>query len=294
MKKAIITGATGFVGSNLCLKLVKDNWDVIIIVRPNSNLDALKSVLNKIEIFRYNNNLLELCEFFKIKKPDVVFHLASLFIAEHDLKDVDILIESNIRFGLHILEAMNASHTNNLINTGTSWQHYNSKKYNPVDLYAATKQAFEDIIKYYIDSTDLKAVTLKLFDTYGENDKRNKLVNILKNYASSENILELSPGYQEIDLIHIDDVIEAFIIASKYLEESFEKYSEFGIGTKKPQTLRKIVKIYEDIIGEKLNIKWGKREYRKREVMHTWKTYEILPNWIPKVNLEEGLKRIVK
>ena len=59
-----------------------------------------------------------------------------------------------------------------LVNTGTSWQHYENKDYSPVNLYAATKQSFEAILQYYVEVASLKAITLKLFETYGLDDPR--------------------------------------------------------------------------------------------------------------------------
>ena len=163
MKRAIVTGATGFVGSNLCKYLIENNWEVSIISRPSSDYTNINSVLNKVQLFEYDWNVEKLISFFKEKEADVVFHLASLFIAEHESNQINQLVDSNIKFGLHILEAMKESSTKQLINTGTSWQHYHTNEYNPVNLYAATKQAFESLIKYYTEAENIRCITLKLF-----------------------------------------------------------------------------------------------------------------------------------
>ena len=83
-------------------------------------------------------------------------------------------------FGAHILEAMALTSVSYFINTGTYWQHYGgSSTYSPSCFYAATKQSFQDILKYYTDSKLIKSITLKLFDTYGPNDSRAKIFTIL-------------------------------------------------------------------------------------------------------------------
>ncbi|WP_443864320.1 NAD-dependent epimerase/dehydratase family protein, partial [Fusobacterium ulcerans] len=156
---------------------------VTIICRKSSKLDNLEEIKNRINIFEYDNDLKNMIKFLKENKFEIVFHLASLFIAEHESKDVDNLLNSNIVFGTHLLEGMKESENKLLINTGTSWQHYNSEEYNPVDLYAATKEAFEKILKYYVEAEEVRCITLKLFDTYGENDTRPKLINLLNKFA---------------------------------------------------------------------------------------------------------------
>ncbi len=292
--KAIVTGATGFVGSNLCDALIKKGFEVFAIVRPTSDLKNLSNIKDKIKIFEYNNEISELIRFFDEVKADVVFHLASVFIAEHNENDIDNLISSNILFGVNILEAMSKTNTNIIINTGTSWQYYHSNEYNPVNLYAGTKEAFECLLKYYIDCGNIRGLTLKLFDTYGEKDNRQKLINLLSKFSRENKVLNMSPGEQMLDLVHIDDVTEAFIKAFEYiLENKNITFEEFGVGTKNPIKLRDLVDVFEKISNEKVNVVWGGREYRTREVMKVWSNYNTVPNWKITVDIEEGLRKII-
>lgn len=291
MKKAIITGATGFVGSNLCKYLIENDWEVSIIVRPSSDYKNINSLTDKVKIFEYDGNIESLINYFKEKKANVVYHLASLFIAEHESNQIDKLVDSNIKFGLHILEAMKESETKLMINTGTSWQHFHTNEYNPVDLYAATKQAFESLIKYYVEAENIKVITLKLFDTYGESDTRPKLINLLHQFADNNKELNMSLGEQVLDLVHVDDVVRSFEKAYEYLVEQGVKYREFGVGSGKPIRLKDLIKKFEQITGKRLIINWGGRNYRKREVMKLWNSYETLPRWEIEVSLEEGLRR---
>lgn len=276
-KKCLISGATGFVGSNLCRKLLDENWEITIICREFSKLDYLIDIKDKIKIFRYDNDIRKIISFFKENKFEVVFHLASLFIAEHQSKDVDSLLESNIVFGTHILEAMKESDNKLLINTGTSWQHYNTEEYNPVDLYAATKEAFEKIIKYYVEAEGIRCITLKLFDTYGENDKRPKLINLLNKFADEKKELDMSLGEQKLDLVHIDIVVANFLRAYELLKNDENIINEvYGVSSGKQISLREIVENFERETGKKLKINWGARPYRKREVMEPIKSLKSI------------------
>lgn len=291
MKRAIVTGATGFVGSNLCKYLVENKWKVSIISRASSDYNSLKSILDDVSILEYDGDIEKLICFFNEKEADVVFHLASLFIAEHESNQIDQLVDSNIKFGVHILEAMKESSTKLLINTGTSWQHYHSSEYNPVDLYAATKQAFEDLVKYYTEAENLRCITLKLFDTYGESDSRPKLINLLHKFVDENKELSISPGEQILDLVHVDDVIRAFLKAYEYLNSQNFKYKEYGVGSKKPIQLKELINIFESVNNKKLNIVWGGKNYRRREVMVLWNDYETLPGWKVEICLNDGLQK---
>lgn len=292
MSKAIVTGATGFIGSNLCKHLIRNGWEISVIVRSSSDLSSINNVINKIEILEYDGNINQLIYYFKEAKADVVFHLAAFSNVEHKSNEIDILLESNIKFGLHILEAMKESQTKLLINTGTYWQHYHSDEYNPVNLYAATKQAFESLIKYYIEAEDIRAITLKLFDTYGESDTRPKLINLLYKFADENKELNMSPGEQVLDLVHVEDVVRAYVKAYEYLRNNVSIQSdEFGVASGKEVRLKDLIDLFEEVTNKEINVQWGGREYRRREVMKLWHAYKTLPDWECEIELKDGLKR---
>jgi nucleoside-diphosphate-sugar epimerase len=290
-KVALVTGATGFVGSHLAKRLINEGWETHIIVRQQSKLDIISEIKGKLTIHEHNGTTEGMLDILSKSNPMVVFHLASLFLVQHQSNDIESLIKSNILFGVQLVEATVKKEIYNLVNAGTSWQHHNNEDYSPVNLYAATKQAFEDILKFYLETTPLRAITLKLFDTYGPNDPRPKLFNLLKKVAEEEKHLAMSPGEQLIDIVYIDDVIEAFILAAKrLLSGQGEKYEEYVVSSGKPVKLRDIVKIYEEVIGRELPIEWGGRPYREREVMAPWNRGKRLAGWKAKVNLKEGIK----
>jgi nucleoside-diphosphate-sugar epimerase len=220
-----------------------------------------------------------------------VFHLASLFLAQHQPQDVDALILSNVLFSTQLAEAMVANGVRHMVNTGTSWQHFDNQDYNPVNLYAATKQAFEDILAYYADAGMLKVVTLALFDTYGPNDPRRKLVALLRDLARTGQALAMSPGEQLIDLVHIDDVVDAFLLAAQRLPSQPTAYARYGVSSGAPMTLRAFVGVFERVAGTSLAIEWGGRPYRPREVMTPWQA-PAMEGWQARIRLEDGLRAI--
>ena len=204
----LLTGATGFIGSHLVRRLIGDGWRVHVVARESSRvlLDGLGGDV----CFHVHDGTTEgMIKIVKDAAPVAVFHLASLFLAQHTAGDVTRLMRSNVEFPAQLLEAMAVNDVRMLINTGTSWQHFRNLEYNPVCLYAATKQAFDAILRFYVDNNALKAITLKLFDTYGPGDPRPKLVNLFQRAAASGAALAMSPGEQLIDLVYIDDAVDA-------------------------------------------------------------------------------------
>lgn len=286
---ALVTGATGYVGSNLVRVLVEQGWKVSVVVRTGSKLDVLGAVLNKIVVYTHDGTTIGMIEAVKAAKPEIVFHLASLFLAQHKEEEVEGLIASNVLFSTQLVEAMAANNVCYLINTGTAWQHFDNKKYDPVNLYAATKQAFEDILLYYVNARGIKVKTLALFDTYGQNDPRSKLMSLLWKTAHEQKTLEMSPGNQFIDIVHISDVVSAFIHAASNISDQIEGHVTYGISSGKPLKLQELVKVFEAATGQLLPIVWGGRPYRFRECMVAWSDYKPLPGWEPKIPLEIGI-----
>jgi nucleoside-diphosphate-sugar epimerase len=293
-KVALVTGATGYVGSQLVKRLVSEGWNVHIIVRPQSDLRILSSITENVTIHVHDGTTEGMCGILFNSKPLVVFHLASLFLVQHKTSDIETLVASNILFGTQLVEAMVRHGAHSLINTGTSWQHHNNEDYCPVNLYAATKQAFEHILQFYVESTPLKATTLKLFDTYGPCDTRPKLFSALRKAAEEHLPLAMSPGEQLLDIVYIDDVVEAFIVAShRLLKEQGAKYEEYAVSSGKHIKLRELVDVYQHLIGRELPIEWGGRSYREREVMVPWSKGKKLPRWEPRVELREGITAVL-
>ena len=218
--------------------------------------------------------------------------MASLYLTVHTPEQVKDLVSSNVYFGTAVLEAASLAGTVKwFLNTGSIWQNYNVKgtAYNPVNLYAATKQAFIDMAKYYSDVFGIRFCTLKLCDTYGPNDTRKKLFKLFKDYSESGEVLKMSPGEQKIDLIYITDIIAGFTRLAELLASYAELDDEYVLTSGRQIPLKELAQIFCDVSGRKLNIVWGGRPYRDREVMSPWKGVPV-PGWKAQINVEKGIK----
>ncbi len=297
--KILMTGITGFIGHHLGARLVNDGHEVFALVRPTSKIDELNKNLRenvKFCVYSDENTILDvvnnLCA--EGNKPDMVYHLAANVLAAHKFGDIKNLIQSNITFGAEILDAMTANNIYNFVNTGTMQQHFEDAEYSPVNFYAATKEGFENILRFYIEAQNLKCISLHLFDTYGADDRRGKILGLLKKIATTGETLKMSPGAQLIDIVYVDDVVEAFVLAGEYLfAGKYDYCGTYGVSSLNPISLREVVKIFEEVAGKKLSIEWGGRPYRQREVMIPWTKFQTLPDWNPKINLRAGIQKFL-
>lgn len=287
----LVTGATGFVGSSLVRHLSASGFKVHVLIRKESDLSSICKDKKFIDSHIYDGTIFSLKSILSKVNPSHVFHLAALFLAEHNESNIDELLYSNIHFSTQLVDAMVSEKIPYLVNTGTSWQHYKNADYNPVNLYAATKQAFENILKFYVEASSLRVVTLSLFDTFGPNDARKKVLRVLWEAKDRDVPLKMSPGEQKINLVYIDDVVRAFEMAFYYGKNMRPGHEKFGIRSDNDISLRDLVNLFESSLDINLKIDWGGREYRKREVMVPWDGGPGLPGWRPEVSIREGLQR---
>jgi len=295
LKTVLVTGGVGFIGSHLIRRLVKDGLSVHLILRENSSTEPIQNIKKELKIHRHDGSSNGMANILELSKPDIVFHLASLFISEHNWKEVEPLIKNNILFGSQLVEAMINNNVKYLVNTGTSWQHYQNNEYGPVNLYAATKQAFESIITYYEQGKGLKIVTLKLFDTYGPGDLRPKLFNMLRTAGEDKIPILMSKGEQILNFVYIDDVVDAYIQALKRFQNHLViGHEKYAVRFRDSLSLKEAVEIWAEETGINPHIEWGKKPYREREVMELWESGYTLPGWEAKTTLREGIKKMMK
>jgi len=293
--RILVTGATGFVGGQLVKRLLLERHEVHVLTRPSTDLSNFGEELDQVSSRPHYGSTADMISLIRDARPDAVIHLASLFLGEHRPDDVDELVKSNVLLSVQLTEAMAANDVRQLINVGTSWQHFDDEDYSPVNLYAATKQAFRALLQYYVEAHQIRVVNLELFDTFGPDDRRGKLFSLLERLRSGGDTIGMSPGNQRLDPVYIDDVVEAFIIALERLRSGAVQAQEtYSVCSGNPVQLRELVRIYEDESGSTLKIEWGGRAYRAREVMEPWSRGAVLPGWSPQISLQEGIRRILQ
>lgn len=280
--RILITGNSGFIGSHLCARLRKEH-ELYYLARPHSPMYTPGA--HDCTFFFADNNIGALTQFIRSNKIDGIIHLASKYLQKHEQQDIPDLIQSNVYFGTAVLEAAASAGVKWFINTGTIWQNYNapdgSDAYCPVNLYAATKQAFMDIAKFYSETSNMRICTLKLCDTYGPNDPRKKIFALFEENARTGELLRMSAGEQKMDILHIDDVVEGFAHLAEMMHNGEKLRDEYVLSSGQQLTLRELAAKYEQEHNVRLNIEWGARAYRVREVMKPYKG-NVLPGWEPR------------
>ena len=290
VRRALVTGATGFVGSALVRHLSATGWEVHALVRGGSD-----GVLPPTTVpHTHDGSTGGMVGIVGEAHPDVVFHLAGAFVAEHAAEDVATLVESNLLLGTQLAEAMRVHERTLLVNTGTAWQHYEDEAYNPVCLYAATKQAFVDLLRFFEEAAGLRVITLKIFESYGPADPRPKLMSALGRAVREGGRLSLTEGSQQLELVHVRDIARAFECAGeRLLSGKVSSHESYALCSAEPRTVRDVVELFGQVAGKPLDADWGAREYRAREVLKTWGGGDQLPGWRPEMSLEEGIRELL-
>lgn len=297
----LVTGGTGFIGSNLIPKLLLAGHKSVLLIRRTSDLSNLRSFTDSPLLKLYDVEREDLNDVLRLERVDVVIHLATLYRKQHDARDIDQMVETNIAFPTRLLEAMANQEVKYFINTGTFFEYRldlsvsggvnENSDIRPYNLYASTKASFENMLKYYVDKKGLSGLTLRLFAPYGMYDKPNKVIPLIIRSAIEDDVLELaSNGYHKWDYVFAGDVSDAFLAAVDVILSGRIKYEAINVGSGSSLSLREIAELIESVLHRKLQINWGQKlEELNNVVADIQKARDIL-GWHPKTSLRDGLE----
>jgi len=287
--RILITGATGFVGKNL-VPALSISHEVFLLVRDVTKARAL---------FPEHVTFIALDDHWKASikatKLDIVIHLASYLTSSDDELALHNLLESNITFGTQLLNALSGSNLQYFFNTGTFAEYLsnNPSQTEPAYLYAATKTAFRSILQYYQAIIGFKTINVIPYTIYGGKDSQRKLIDIIYDSLDNDNTVQMSPGEQMLDFIHIDDVVDFYVQLINNVSNIKSKYSEIHLGTGTGTSPRMMAGMLETITGKTANINWGGLAYRKRDTMYsvvtTYKASDYF-DWQPKIDVKKGVE----
>lgn len=292
-ERALVTGGTGYLGSHLVRRLAADGVKVVALIRPNSPRRDRRPVIKSVRWTEHDGTTEGMLALVAAARPTIIYHLATTFVAEHTPADVSALVRSNVELAAQLFEAAAVHGVSRLVNTSTAWQHYHSDGYRPSSLYAATKQAAEDLLEYYAHAFAMRAASIVLYDTYGPYDERKKLIWALRRALADGRPLSMSAGEQLIDLLYVDDAIDAFVAAGDSTATSSPGHRRYAARAEHRLTLRKLIELFGEIAGRPIAVDWGARPYRRGEIMHPWSGGDLVPGWSPCVSLESGIRRVL-
>jgi nucleoside-diphosphate-sugar epimerase len=297
-RQVLVTGASGFIGRHLVRRLLAEGCEVSALVRPSGD-HRLGAGVRVIELPATAD---ELAERVASTRAAICVHLATCFLGRHEPEDVPRLLDANVVFGTRLAEALMATSPQAaFLNVGTTWQYAGGEHFAPANLYAATKQAFADILRSYA-SQGLPVGTLTLTDTYGPDDPRPKLVASLVDAVRTGKELAMGPADDTIDLVHVDDVVAAFValVADGALPAEEQMIPLAGDGTSRwlvtsgeAVSVRTVVDLAGKAAGHPLPVRWDTRPGRSIDLRWTPSQGRPLPGWTPVVTLEDGIRALL-
>tara|TARA_B110000858_G_C17791633_1_gene470206 strand:- start:126 stop:989 length:864 start_codon:yes stop_codon:yes gene_type:complete len=285
MKKILITGSTGFIGFNLLEDLYPKNKIFLILRNKSQNIKKIKKHKN-INIIWYNK-FDELSKKLKKITIDIVIHCATHYVKNHNFKDLLELNKSNILFGNVILENLKIMKTKKFINFSTVWEDYNSIKDNCHNLYSVYKKSFGNLINYY--SKILPTIgffNIMISDTFGEDDNRLKIINVLKNNYKYNRTTKIISKNLFVNLLNVKDIIRAIklivkrnIKAEKYLIKNNTSYKMIDL-----------INTFNKKTNKKIKVKWLSNKVINENIY----TYKKLKGWAPKESSKIDIIRIIQ
>jgi nucleoside-diphosphate-sugar epimerase len=288
--RVLVTGATGYIGGRLTRRLISDGHEVSVLsLRPAA--DALQTTTAH-HAFRHHGDWESIHSAVAASRPEAVFHLAACQVLEPEPERIAGLVDGNVRFGALLLEAVSRTPGVRFLSAGSYAQHVDGEPFYPQRLYHATKQAFGDIVAFYVRARGVRAMIVELADTYGPSDPRAKIVNLIADAAAGGVTLDMSAGEQLMDLVHVDDVVSGFLAAERLLaQDPGLSGRTFALHAAEPVMLRDILDVWARATGRPAPVRLGARSYHPREMMGPAPT-PGLPGWHAEIGLEEGLAQV--
>jgi nucleoside-diphosphate-sugar epimerase len=282
IRKALITGGNGYIGSVLLRRLLRNGIEVHALA--NSNRERLDTLLPASQIHCANGDATFLQKLIVELQPDAIFHLASIHVEPTSFDEMMQMLETNVRVGTALLQGAAACERKPVfLNAGSYWQFTEEEKYSPKTFYAATKQAFHDLMLYFTRCQQVPSVTLILYDSFGRDDTRPKLWTKLL-HAPAGSRFPLTEGRQYIELVHADDIASAFLHAADLLLSGSGISGTYAVRSEERITLREMLERWYRRAGLDLQFEWGAIPYWEGQVFHPWRG-EILPGWYPEIDV---------
>jgi nucleoside-diphosphate-sugar epimerase len=283
MKKLLITGINGFLGSHIAKKL-SAKYEIIGIEYSIENLWRLEGESFKV----CTSDDVSLKNIFENHQIFAIIHAATVYRSINE-SILDIL-NTNVLLPIKLYELANKYNVSTFINTDSF---FNDKKYQYSYLseYTQSKNNALEWLKLLNVNTSCKLVNMKIFHMYGPGDALTKFIpSILLKIKENIPTLDLTEGKQTRDFIYIDDVVNAFEVI---LDKSNDIYSfqEFEVGTGKAVSIKEMVEFVKKLTNSSTELKFGAINYREGEIMESCaKNAELLAfGWFPQTNLKTGV-----
>lgn len=294
--RAIVTGGAGFIGSNLVDELIKRGDEVVVLdnlsTGDKANLNP-KARFHNVDICNYK----DIAPLFK--GVDFVFHLAALARVPLSIEKPKETHDVNVNGTLNVLLAAKDAGVKRVVYSCSSSVYGNQKVLpvkesavvNPMSPYGLQKLIGENYCRQFSDHYGLATTSLRYFNVYGPRMSQKggyvaALVTFLRQKAAGEPLTVFGDGEQTRDFTHVSDVVSANILAAE--SEKQAKAEVFNVAGGKNISINTLAKFVSDNITH-LPARPGEPRDSLADTSHA---KEVL-GWQPKVNIEEGIARLV-
>lgn len=307
MKKVLVTGADGFIGSHLTEELVRQGYNVRAFVYYNSFnswgwLDhSPRQIRDQIEVFagdiRDPHGVKE-----AMKGCDIVFHLAALIAIPYSYHSPDTYIDTNVKGTLNVVQAARELGIQKVVHTSTS-EVYGTAQYVPIDEkhplhgqspYSASKIGADQIAMSFYYSFETPVAIIRPFNTYGPRQSARAVIpTIITQLASGATKIKLGSIEPTRDFNYIKDTVAGFIAVANSEHSTGQV---INIGSNYEISIGDTARLIAELMGKEIEIETDAARIRpdKSEVERLWadntKAKQLL-NWSPSYGGIEGLKR---
>ena len=290
--RTIVTGATGYLGRELAARLTADGRTVHALVRSTSNLERLRGVAPAVTCHVHDGTTEGIATVFGDIDPEIVFHLASRYRREDSPSDLEDMVESNVLFGTRVLDAMRRAGCHRLVAAGSAFEHYGEGGDQALNLYAATKRAFGEILAYYADVAAIDAVVTVLYDVYGPDDERRRLPTLMREAQHGGPPLSLPSRPINVDMLFVDDAVAALVRAGALTAERRPGVRRFAASGGSVRSIPDVVGAFERASGRPVPVAPDAYPVPDRAIDTPWRGPQV-PGWAPKVSLEDGFRLLL-
>lgn len=304
MKRILMTGGAGFIGSHLTKKLLELNYYVLVIDNLSTGKkDYLPLFSGNLEFVKADiTDKVLLANILEKFNPEIVIHLAAIhfipYCNEHPVKvsEVNIMGTRNllkccrkVKPDIFLFASSAAVYP---IRDGANSE---DSPVGPINIYSLTKVVGEDITKLFHLETGIRTIVVRLFNVYGPTETNPHVIpEIVTQLRSGGREIELGNLSPKRDYIHVLDVVSAIIAL---LEQFNNGFDIFNIGCEREYSVSEIIEECTQIIGEEIKIRQTKDRIRRSERAHLLANISKIKeatNWSPNIDLREGLRELLQ
>jgi dolichol-phosphate mannosyltransferase len=300
-KPILITGAAGFIGSNLLRFFINKKILVNIIIKKNSNKWRIKDLTSKINLYYcdlYNKKKLE--SLIKKIKPKTIFHLAANGAYSNQNNPSEI--KNSILDGtINLINACKKFKFKCFVNTGSNSEYgFKNKKMKESDLlvpnsyYSVFKASASLYCQYVSKLENLNIVTVRPFHVYGEYEDKNRLIPTIIRNLKNNKATKLVEKRITRDVIYIDDVVNFYLLLAS--KKNIKNGTVYNLGSGRKTSIETIYNTIQKLMNKNIKPLWKLMKKRMWDQKIWYSDNSLIKKelkWKSRFSLKSGLAKTI-